>query len=74
MQKWEYRDIFIYLKRRTWEVTIDGNKRKGSLSDHMNYLGDQGWELVNTTVDYTKGSSFYASATTYLAVFKRPIE
>jgi hypothetical protein len=43
MQKWEY--LLVPLV----------NKDKNAIAQHLNYLGDQGWELVSIVPTYIHG-------------------
>ena len=52
MQKWEYA-IGTHTfedKTKTWEPKILGSRAKfSSLSEMLNYMGEQGYELVNAS-------------------------
>lgn len=62
--KWEYTSILI--SSTGWFATGEIDVQK--LTDHLNELGEEGWELVNTfDTNYDQGAT-----RDVIAVLKRP--
>ena len=67
-QKWEYKDIMIYLN------DFIGNE--ANLGNECQALGDEGWELVSTMFvpRAIVGTNEYLEMSRLIYSFKRPIE
>jgi hypothetical protein len=62
--KWEYRTVMLEASRWFLGGKIDGNL----FNDHLNKLGEEGWELISTfDTNFTNGGT-----RDVVAVFKRP--
>ena len=72
MKKWEYMEVTAPLREdgKSVRIYLNGNEavpesRLVALSEYLNKLGDEGWEMVNF--------GFHPNSTRFY-YFKRPIE
>ena len=63
MQKWEY--LFVEVPHNLGKIKIQGEKVP--VSEYINLLGDQGWELVGIEQSFP-GSGL----SNYILFFKKP--
>lgn len=70
MQKWQYEVIV----RETKKLLEEGGPLD-ALSEALNSLGEEGWELVNVApFSSTQGLDLGGSTKAYTFVFKRPAQ
>ncbi len=69
MQKWEYKWIEIPHSLEMMKIVMEdtGKKQKVEALDHVNSLGESGWELVGIE-QKTPGGAY----SPYILFFKRP--
>ena len=72
MQKWEYLFVSCEFEKEQWRPKyVNGQELKNwhdiNLYDYSNKLGDEGWEMVNTT-SHGAGNFTYI----FRVVFKKP--
>ncbi|MES2071704.1 MAG: DUF4177 domain-containing protein [Pseudomonadota bacterium] len=63
MRKWEYKIVSVKAKRNFWTSQFD----VGAIEEKLNYMGQQGWELVRMEGLNTR------SAISPILTFKRAI-
>ena len=76
MQLWEYKllnfsiNLSAILKVMRWELEVDGTlyKRENEITDYLDTLGGEGWELVSSCC----GADSHGNIPKVILFFKRP--
>jgi hypothetical protein len=81
MQKWEYHELTLYRYQMEgfyewteFHATIEGKQvNRIVVREHLQMLGEQGWELVSVTpIAYQPGRDYGGMTTLLQYTFKRP--